>query len=108
MIVEQFRGYTIQVGKNQDENDEIITKASPEDYWLHLSSVPSPHCIILNPSGKRIHNKIIKHAAYLTKKYSKYTQTPKIEVDVTRIKFIQKTNKKGLVTITNIMKTVNV
>jgi len=108
MIEEQFRGYLIQVGGNQDENDELITKASPEDYWLHLSSVPSPHCIIANPSGKRIHNKIIKYPAYLTKKHSKYASIQKVEVDITRIKFIEKTNKKGLVTVTNIMRTLNI
>ena len=67
MIEEEFRGYKIQLGKNENENDELVTKASPEDYWLHLSGCPSPHCIIVNPSGKRIHNKIIKRAAYLTK-----------------------------------------
>ncbi len=33
MIEEEFRGYIIRVGKNENENDELITKASPEDYW---------------------------------------------------------------------------
>ena len=108
MIEEEFRGYIIQLGKNEGENDELITKASPEDYWLHLSDCPSPHCIILNPSGKRIHNKIVKHAAYLTKKHSNYASISKIKIDITRIKFIKKTNKKGLVTVTNIIKTINI
>jgi predicted ribosome quality control (RQC) complex YloA/Tae2 family protein len=108
MIEEQFRGYIIRVGKNKNENDELITKASPEDYWLHLSNVPSPHCIIINPSGKRIHNKIVKHAAYLTKKHSKYASILKIDIDVTRIKFIKKTNKKGLVTVANVIRTINI
>ena len=108
MIEEQFRGYIIRVGKNENENDELITKASPEDYWLHLSNFPSPHCIILNPSGKRIHNKIIKHAAYLTKKHSKHANISKIDIDVTRIKFIKTTNKKGLVTVNFITRTINI
>uniref|UniRef100_A0A6C0C6P6 NFACT RNA-binding domain-containing protein n=1 Tax=viral metagenome TaxID=1070528 RepID=A0A6C0C6P6_9ZZZZ len=107
MIEDHFRGYVIWIGRNQDENDELVTKASPEDYWLHLASVPSPHCIIDNPSGKRIHHKIIKHAAYLTKKYSKYSHVQKIDVCVTRIKFIKKTNKKGLVTVLNLIKIIN-
>ena len=107
MIEEQFRGYSIQIGKNENENDELIDKSSPEDYWLHLSSVPSPHCVILNPNKKKIHIKIIRHAAYLTKKYSKYSHMSKVEVDVSKIKFLTKTNKKGLVVVTNV-KTVNV
>jgi len=108
MIEEQFRGYIIRIGKNENENDELITKASPDDYWLHLSNFPSPHCIILNPSGKRIHNKIIKRAAYLTKKHSKHANISKIDIDVTRIKFIAKTIKKGLVTVTNIIRIINI
>jgi len=108
MTQSQFRGYTILVGKDANENDELITKASPEDYWLHLSDHPSPHCIICNPTGKRIHAKIINHAAYLTKKHSKYTNEKKINIDVTRIKHIKKTEKKGLVTVLNIIRTLNV
>ena len=108
MIEEEFRGYIIQVGKDENENDELIAKASPEDYWLHLSNVPSPHCIIINPSGIRVHNKIIKRAAYLTKKHSKHANISKIDIDVTRIKFIKTTNKKGLVTVNFISRTINI
>ena len=46
MIEDHFRGYVIWIGRNQDENDELVTKASPEDYWLHLASVPSPHLLL--------------------------------------------------------------
>ena len=108
MIETQFRGYTIIIGNNENDNDSLITKSSSEDYWLHLSDYPSPHCIINNPSGKRVHAKVINHAAYLTKKYSNYTAIKKIKVDVTRIKYIKKTEKKGLVTVTHILKVLNI
>ena len=63
MIEEVFKNYTIKLGRNQDENDELVKNAEPDDYWLHVSNYPSPHCIIVNPSKKRIHQQIIKHAA---------------------------------------------
>ena len=63
MIEEVFKNYTIKLGRNQDENDELVKNAEPDDYWLHVSNHPSPHCIIVNASKKRIHQKIIKHAA---------------------------------------------
>ena len=59
MIEEVFKNYTIKLGRNQDENDELVKNAEPDDYWLHVSNHPSPHCIIANPSKKRIHQKII-------------------------------------------------
>jgi len=106
MVEVEFRGYRILLGKNAENNDELISAASDDDYWLHLSEYPSPHCIICNPSGKRIHSKVIQHAAYLTKKYSKYARVDKVSVDVTRIKFVQMTEKKGLVRVINIIKTL--
>jgi predicted ribosome quality control (RQC) complex YloA/Tae2 family protein len=104
----EFRGYTIIVGKNENDNDHLITLSADDDYWLHLSDFASPHCIIKNPSGKRIHAKVINHAAYLTKKHSKYSHIKKVNVDVTRIKYISKTEKKGLVTVTNILKVIKI
>ena len=106
MIEEVFKNYTIKLGRNQDENHELVRNAEPDDYWLHVSEYPSPHCIIVNPSKKRIHQKILKHAAYLTKKHSKYSHISKLDIDVTRIKFIETTDKKGLVTVSNIIKII--
>ena len=47
MIEEVFKDYTIKLGRNQDENDELVKNAEPDDYWLHVSNHPSPHCIIM-------------------------------------------------------------
>ena len=106
MIEEQFRNYTIKIGRNKEENDTLVRNAASDDYWLHVSDYPSPHCIIVNPTKKRIHQKILKHAAYLTKKYSKYSNIAKLDIDVTRIKFIETTDKKGLVNVSNIIKII--
>ena len=40
------------------------------------------------------------------KKYSKYANIAKLDIDVTRIKFIETTDKKGLVNVSNIIKII--
>ena len=40
MIEEVFKNYTIKLGRNQDENDELVKNAEPDDYWLHVSDRP--------------------------------------------------------------------
>ena len=37
MIEVNYRGYTIYVGENAKENDEIIQKSNPNDIWAHIS-----------------------------------------------------------------------
>lgn len=108
MIEVHFRNYDIFLGKNQEENDTIVDNANPDDYWLHLSDFPSPHAVIANPSKKRIHHKIIKHAAYLIKINSKYKSYSKLDVDVTKIKFIKKTEKKGMVYVNELLNKINI
>ena len=44
--------------------------------------------------------------SHLTKKYSKYANIAKLDIDVTRIKFIETTDKKGLVNVSNIIKII--
>ena len=103
-----FRNYHIIIGKNEEENDTLVEEAKPNDYWLHLSDYPSPHAIIKNPNEKRIHHKIIKRAAYLVKINSKYKSLSKVDVDVTKIKFIERTEKKGMVHVNEILNKINV
>ena len=106
MIEHIFNNYTILIGKNEEENDTLIDNSKPNDYWLHLSNYPSPHVVIINPTEKRIHHKIIKRAAYLVKIYSKYKTLPKVDIDVSKIKFIEKTEKKGMVHVNEILKKI--
>ena len=108
MLEVTFKDYKIIIGKNQHENDELVNNAEPDDYWLHLSNYPSPHVIIQNPNKKRIHNKIIKQAAYQLKINSKYKNIQNIDIDITKIKHIQQTNKPGMVTINKIIKNIKI
>ena len=74
MLEQTFKGYTILIGQNAEENDTLVKNSNLDDYWLHLSDYPSPHVIIQNPTNKRINHKIIKQAGYQLKIHSKYKQ----------------------------------
>lgn len=108
MLEIMFKDHKIMIGKNQDENDELVNNADPNDYWLHLSNYPSPHVIIQNSNKKRINNKILKQAAYQLKINSKYKNIPNIDVDIAKIKHIQQTNKPGMVLVNNIIKNIKI
>ena len=62
MIIEEFKNYQLRLGKNKTENDQLITDASENDYWVHISGYPSGHCIISNTENSKINRKILKRA----------------------------------------------
>ena len=103
-----FKNHFIIVGKNENENDQIISNADPDDYWLHLTDFPSPHVIIKNPNKNKINHKILKQAAYQLKINSKYRKIQKVDVTITKIKHIEPTNKPGSVILNQIIKNISV
>ena len=106
MIVDLFQGYTIQIGKNKKENDQMITDASENDYWLHLSDYPSAHGFILNPLETKIPRKVLKRACVLMKQHSKYKSEKRLSIDITQIKYISKTKIVGLVNVQKILRQI--
>ena len=108
MIEVKFKEYDILIGQNEKENDQLVKTSDPNDYWLHLYGVPSPHAVIKNPSEKRIHQKILKRAAYLVKINSKFKSQSKISVDITRIKHLETTEKLGSVILHGLTKQIEV
>ena len=112
MIFEELLNHEIKLGKSAQENDQLISDASDNDYWVHISNFPSGHCIVKSKNGKKpcrkIFNKILKRACVLVKQHSKYSKEKKILFTITQIKFIQKTNILGKVNVNNIIKQMEV
>jgi len=106
MIEEIFQTYTIKVGRNKNENDRLITDASADDYWIHLSDFPSGHGIIVSQDEKKIPQKVLKRACCLVKQYSKYSSMKKMSFDITQIKHIEKTKNKGQVLVHHLIKNI--
>ena len=108
MIIEQFKNYELRLGKNKNENDQLITKATENDYWVHISEYPSGHCIIVNEKDEKIPRNILKRACCLVKQHSKYSSSKNIVFDITQIKYIEKTDVLGEVLIHKFLKQITI
>lgn len=97
--------YKISIGKNAQENWDIISSASQNDIWFHLGKdMPSPHVILKIPNLfklKKIPNYITKQCALLCKIHSKYNNIKKVPIIYTEIKNVIKTNIVGSVYTSN-------
>lgn len=96
--------YTIKIGRNEKENDDLIRKSDKNDLWFHLEDNPSPHGFIsvtLNEGVKAtcIPHEIIYKTALLVKKYSNCKHLPVVSIIYTKIENLCLTKKLGTVLI---------
>lgn len=102
-------GFTILIGKNNNENDYLTTKIAREnDMWFHVKDLQGSHVILVveqNKPSQEVINKVASITAY----YSKARQSSNVPVDYTFAKYVHKPakSKPGMVIYTN-QKTVNV
>ena len=86
------------LGQNAQDNHDIIDNADVNDWWFHLSDLPSAHCIV---EKSEIEDNDILFAYELILKNSKYKNYKKLEICYTQIKNIKKTKKPGEVKFIN-------
>ncbi len=92
-------GYTIIVGRNNRQNEELTFKwARRDDLWLHASKVHGSH-VIIACGGTTPPDDTITQAAQLAAYYAETTGGQNIPVDVTNVKQVKKTPgaKPGMV-----------
>ena len=89
--------YTIEVGRSELENDELIRKALQNSIWFHVKDMPSPHGILSFPNWVVPNKSVIQHIAGLVKGFSKAKSYSKVSVQYTEIKNVKRTTKPGLV-----------
>ena len=88
----EYKGWDIYVGKNNKQNDYLISKiARSEDLWFHGLNYPSGHIILKVPNNKKEPSKeIIEYCAKLTKENSKARNGGKASVIMTKRKNLKK------------------
>ena len=94
--------YTISIGKNKEENWQLIDASNPHDVWFHVDDQPSCHVILKNAENvklKDIPRQVLKRAAYLCKTNSAAKTQSKCDVIYTPISQITKTNIVGQVIV---------
>ncbi|HHW45961.1 MAG TPA: fibronectin/fibrinogen-binding protein [Clostridiales bacterium] len=83
-------GFTILVGRNNRQNDELTLKtARKDDIWLHTKSIPGSH-VIIRCEGKTPPDSTIKEAAILAAYNSKARDSSSVPVDYTLVKNVKK------------------
>lgn len=94
--------YEIYIGKNKEENWQLIDNAFSNDVWFHIDDQPSCHVILKNTDDVKIRDiprQVLKRAAYLCKINSLAKTQPKCDVIYAPISAITKTQIVGQVTI---------
>ena len=95
-------GYRILVGKNNKQNDLLTTQiAAKQDLWFHTKDIAGSHVIVMS-GGNDVSDQTILKAALLAAQNSKASQSSKVAVDYTPVKFVKKPNgaKPGMVIYT--------
>jgi len=98
------REITFYIGKNQNENFDVIDMGEDEDIWFHANNISSSHVVAIIPKDiikKEIYY-IIKTGALLCKiNTNKLKSLKKVEFIYTQIKNIKKTDIVGCVNVEN-------
>ena len=89
--------YNIEIGRNDNENDNLIKNAPTNSLWFHVKDMPSPHGILSFPVGIIPESYAIYYIAGLVKSFSKAKGLSRVSVIYTEITNIKRTNKPGLV-----------
>ena len=99
MRFESTDGYSIYVGRNNRQNEELTFKAArKDDIWLHASKVHGSH-VIISCGGTKPPDDTVTQAAQLAAYYSEHTGGQNLPVDVTDVKQVKKipNGKPGMV-----------
>ncbi|MEE3355930.1 MAG: NFACT RNA binding domain-containing protein, partial [Candidatus Weimeria sp.] len=82
-------GFTIYVGRNNYQNDELTFKiATGNDWWFHAKKIPGSH-VIVKTEGAELPDDVFMIAAELAGYYSSGKDSEKLEID-----YLQKKNVK--------------
>ena len=93
-------GFTIYVGRNNLQNDELTLKTAKNyDMWFHVKDAAGCHVIAVAEKGKPFTDKLIRQAALLAASNSKASASSNVAVDYTIVKNVHKPNgaKPGMV-----------
>ncbi len=96
-------GYTILVGRNNHQNDQLTLKfAEKTDIWLHTQTITGSHVIIAT-DGETPPDKTIEEAAVIAAVNSKGRNSTLVPVDYCLARYVKKPSgaKPGKVIFTN-------
>ena len=94
-------GFTILVGKNARQNEEItFHRAKPDDLWLHARNVAGAHVVIVR-AGREIPDSTVREAGALAAQYSQARGDSRVDVIVAPRRNVHRARggRTGMVTV---------
>jgi predicted ribosome quality control (RQC) complex YloA/Tae2 family protein len=88
-------GLEIVVGRNDEENDELIHWARRTDVWLHAQGVSGSHVILRAPGKQTPDHRSIEQAAAIAAHFSKARTSAVVPVVWTFLKYVVKRKGQG-------------
>jgi predicted ribosome quality control (RQC) complex YloA/Tae2 family protein len=83
-------GFTVWVGRNAAQNDELTFKrAAPDDPWLHARGMPGAH-VVIQAEGRPVPESTVDWAARLAAYYSRGRDDTQVEVIVTQRRYVHR------------------
>ncbi len=90
-IFDLGEGFTLYVGKNAENNDELTMKfAKPNDLWFHARGFGGSHGVLRLNKGQEASKSIIKKAASIIAYYSQARKSKFVPVVYTYRKYVRK------------------
>lgn len=97
-------GYTVLVGRNNKENDELTTHlANSSDLWFHTKDIHGSHVILRNPNKNIITNDTLLKVCQISAYYSQARLSSNVPVDYCLVSYVKKPkgSKPGMVIYKN-------
>jgi len=88
-----IENFVCLVGKNAQENWQLLQDANSNDILFHLTSFPS--CYVILKDENLIHFQIIQKCAEICLENTKYKKLKNISVDYTEISNVKKGEERG-------------
>lgn len=90
MEYESSDGFTILVGRNNEQNDRLSLKtAAKGDIWLHTQKFPGSHTVIVT-QGQEVPEETLIEAAIIAAYHSRARQSSGVPVDYTQVRNLKK------------------
>mgnify|MGYP006281855819 CR=1 FL=1 len=99
-LMSESRGFTILIGRNARENDELLRRhVRGNDWWLHARDFPGGYVFVKAQPGKSVPLETLLDAGNLALFYSKGRDNGQGELYYTQVKHLRgaKGGKRGLV-----------
>lgn len=84
-------GYSIYVGKNNYQNDQLTFQlATGNDWWFHAKGIPGSHVVVRCNGDDQLPDRTFEEAARLAAYYSRGRDQDKVEIDYIQKKHVKK------------------